>query len=198
MRPPSRSSARPAMPRPPPKQPGQSSGGSPGSPVRSASVTSRSPGSRLPASKSDSGPPGSLPVMAEEPKPYDGRGPGRLAAGRDTQPGKTHADRGTHKGHQCQEGLRTWPARQRPSWTWRADPVHLARSVGLARQRPHGHAYQLPADLGSVICWRRQSCARPPRLRPGGAGPEQHCCRRRHPLGSSGDITCCLLRRGVR
>jgi hypothetical protein len=50
---------------------------------------------------------------------------------------------------------------------------HLARSVVLARQRPHGHAYQLPADLGPVISWRRQSCARRPRLRPGGAGPEQ-------------------------
>ena len=197
MRPPTRSSARPAMPRPPPKQPGQSSGGSPGSPVRSASVTSRSPGSRLPASKSGSGPPGSLPVMAEGPEPYDGRGPGRLAAGRDTQPGNTHADRGTHKGHQCQEGVRTWPARQRPSWTWRADPVAPGPISGTSASAAPRPCVSAASRLGlrdllaeTVMC--TAPAAPPGRSRPGaaiavGAGI----------LGVWG-ITCCLLRRGVR
>lgn len=196
MRPPSRSSARPAMPRPPPKQPGQSSGGSPGSPVRSASVTSRSPGSRLPASKSGSGPPGSLPMMAEGPEPYDGRGPGRLAAGRDTQPGNTHADRGTHKGHQCQ-GRTDLAAWQRPSWTWRADPVApgpISGTSASAAPRPYVSA---ASRLGLRDLLAEIVSARRPRLRPGGAGPEQQLLS--VPASSGlGAITCCLLRRGVR
>jgi hypothetical protein len=52
-------------------------------------------------------------------------------------------------------GVRTWPRGRGRRGRGVLIRWHLARSVGLARQRPHGHTYQLPADLGSVTCWRR-------------------------------------------